>query len=176
MKAQFWSMDAIFAIVIFGVSIVLITFVWYDVTNQFTLASGYGVGAAQGQLQSLETRLVGPGSPSGWYSTISASNTVTWSNISIGLGSTGQANLSTQKIFTLLAMSNNNYQATKQDLGVGYDYYIIIHGSNYNLAIGSNPAIKNATTEQVATIPVTISGSSAQMQIIVWTNTTFGVA
>ena len=176
MKAQFWSMDAIFAIVIFGVAMVLITFVWYNVTNQFALANGNGVSNAQSQLQSLETRLVAPGSPSNWYSSINVSNTITWNNISIGLGGSGQGNLSRQKIYTLIAMTNTNYQATKQELGVGYDYFITLNGGNYNLTIGSNPALKNATTEQVAEVPVTINGASAQMQIIVWTNTTFGVS
>ncbi len=176
MRAQFWSMDAIFAIVIFSLAIVLMTYVWYDITNQFALASGYGVSSAQNQLQALQTRLLGTGTPSDWYSTVEVSNTLSWSNVSIGLAGPGTANLSSQKIFTLMAMSKSNYQASKQELGVGYDYYITITGSDFDLGIGSNPASQNATTEQVATLPVTISGRSAQMQIIVWTNTTFGVA
>lgn len=175
MKAQFWSMDAIFAIVIFGITVVLITFVWYTVTNQFALANGDGAGAAQAQLQSLESRLTSTGSPPGWYSSIAVSNTLTWNNISIGLGTGGPMNLSKQKVLTLLAMSNYNYQATKQDLGISYDYYINIQGSNFNLRIGFNPALQNATTEQVAVVPITINGAEAQMQVIVWTNTTFGV-
>ena len=176
MKAQFWSMDAVFALVIFSVAVVLVTYVWYGVTNQFALANGNGVGVAQSQLQSLENRLVSGGSPANWYSKVNISNTQTWDNISIGLGGNGQMNLSQQKVFTLLAMSSSNYQATKQELGVGYDYYITIKGSNYNLAIGQNPSLMNATTEQVADVPVTIGGTSAQMQVIIWTNTTFGVA
>jgi hypothetical protein len=41
--------------------------------------------------------------------------------------------------------------------------------------MGNNPANENATAEQVLTRPVTISGRSGQMQIIVWTNTSFGI-
>ena len=176
MKAQFWSMDAVFALVIFGVAVVLITYVWYGVTNQFALANGNGVGVAQSQLQSLQSRLVSDGSPASWYTAVNISNPSTWNNISIGLGGNGHMNLSQQKVLTLMAMSSHNYQATKQDLGVGYDYYITIVGSNYDIAIGLNPALMNATTEQVADMPVTIGGSAAQMHIIIWTNTTFGVA
>jgi hypothetical protein len=169
-------MDAVFAVVIFGIAIVLITYVWYGVTNQFAIANGNGVGYAQSQLQTLEGRLVSPGSPSDWYAVVNTSNTLTWNNVTIGLGSGGQMNLSRQKIFTLMAMSNYNYQATKQELGIGYDYYITVQGSNYNFAIGINPSTLNATTEQIADVPVTVGGSTAQMQVIVWTNTTFGVA
>lgn len=176
MKMQFWSLDAVFAIVIFGIAVVLITYVWSGVTNQFALANGNGVGVAQSQLQLLEERLLSHGSPSNWYATVNASNTLTWNNVSVGLDGIGQGNLSTQKILTLLAMSNSNYQATKQNLGVGYDYYITITGSNYDLSMGLNPSLMNATTEQVAEIPVTVNGGTASMQVIVWTNTTFGVA
>ena len=175
MKCQFWSMDAIFAMVIFGIAIVLVTFVWYNISNQFALASGYGVEGMQAQLQGLQARLLSQGMPPDWNNLVDTGNTATWNNISIGLGGEGQGTLSTQKVMTLMAMSNYDYQATKPELGVGFDYYITIRGGAIDLRIGRSPELKNAVSEQVSTVPVDIGGSQAYMQVIVWTNTSFGV-
>ncbi len=174
MKAQFWSIDVIFAMVLFGVAIVIITFVWYNVSNQFALANGYGVESMQAQLQGFESRIMSAGHPANWNNYVNLGSTSTWSNLSAGLLGSG-SNLSTQKVLTLMAMANTNYQATKQDLGVGYDYYIIIRSSTFDIHIGLNPGNYNATSIQTSTVPVVIGGSPAYMQVMVWTNTTFGV-
>ncbi len=175
MKLQFWSLDAIFAAVIFGTAVIIMTFVWYSVSNQFSITSGYGVEGMRTQLQNAEARILGSGTPGNWNSFINTSNTATWSNISVGLAMNNSLNLSTSKVFTLMAMSNYNYQATKQALGIGYDYYITISNSQFNLSIGSSPFNKRSMSQQVATAPVMVGGSPAVMKIIVWTNTTFGV-
>lgn len=174
MKGQFWSIDVIFAIALFGVAIVILTFVWYNISNQFAVASGYGVESMQTQLQGLESMVLSAGHPANWNSFVDLSNTITWANMSTGLVGS-QGSLSTKKILTLMAMSNTNYQATKQDLGVGYDYYINIKSSTFNVNIGQNPNGRNATSIQVATVPIVVDGSPGYMQLIVWTNTTFGV-
>ncbi len=174
MKAQFWSIDVIFAIVLFSIAIVIITFVWYSISNQFAIANGYGVGSMQAQLQGLESRIVSQGHPSYWNSAVDVSNTITWANMSVGLAD-GQGSLSTGKIMTLMAMASTNYQATKQDLGVGYDYYIVIKSNTFNVNMGLNPKGHNATSIQVATLPIVAGGSPGYMQLLVWTNTTFGV-
>ena len=41
-------------------------------------------------------------------------------------------------------MSNYDYQATKPELGVGFDYYITIRGGAIDLRIGRSPELKNA--------------------------------
>ncbi len=81
MRAQFWSFDVIFAVVIFGTALVLLTFVWTSISNQYSLSYGLGSANLQAQLQSLQNRILGPGTPSNWNSVLNVSNTMTWSNI-----------------------------------------------------------------------------------------------
>ncbi len=178
MKSQFWSFDIIFAMVIFVFTIIILSYVWYNIGNQLTLASGFDAVIIQTQLQSLNARITSPGSPVDWESTVTATNSLTWGNVSIGLG-TGQANnLAYWKIGTLESMSNSNYQATKALLGISYDYYITLSSPNYQIAIGRNPvnSATKTTSIQVATKSVFINGVPANMKIILWTNTTFGVS
>ena len=178
MKAQFWSMDMIFAVMIFMGGIVLLSYVWSNVNSQFSISYGYGIGLMQVQLNNLMQRIQSQGYPQNWNSYASVSNTNEWSNVSVGLGSSSiPGTISMNKVLTLMAMSNSNYQASKQLLGVGYDYYITIYSQGqYNLSIGRNPMSLNATSIQSATIPIVLNnGQNANMRVIVWTNTTFGV-
>jgi hypothetical protein len=179
MKAQFWSFDAIFAMAIFVAALVLLTFVWNSISNQFSLASGFGVVSMQAQLQGLQNRIALQGTPASWNSYINVSSIPTWSNVSIGLGTGSGSSLSVNKIMAFMAMSDHNstaYQATKPLLGVGYDYYITISENNVTLGFGIAPYTHSPTSIQVAMQSVTINGVPAQMQIIVWTNKTFGVS
>jgi hypothetical protein len=181
LKLQFWSIDLVFAIVIFSGAIILLSVVWVSINSQFSSSYGFSIGIMQLQLNSLLQRLQSQGSPANWDSFVAANSTGTWSNISVGLeSSTGGGTLSRNKVFALLGMANTNYQATKQLLGVGYDYYITISSqtvqNQYNISIGLNPATRNATAIQTATVPVIFdNGQSGVMRVIVWTNTTFGV-
>ena len=178
MKAQFWSMDMIFAVMIFMGGIVLLSYVWSNVNSQFSISYGYGIGLMQVQLNNLLQRIQAQGLPQDWNSYASVNNTNNWANVSVGLGSSSiPGTISMNKVLTLMAMSNSNYQASKQLLGVGYDYYITIYSQGqYNLSIGRNPMSLNATSIQSATIPILLdNGQNANMRVIVWTNTTFGV-
>ena len=178
MKAQFWSMDMIFAVMIFMGGIVLLSYVWSNVNSQFSISYGYGIGLMQIQLNNLLQRIQAQGSPQNWNSYASVNNTNNWANVSVGLGSSSTpGTISMNKVLTLMAMSNSNYQASKQLLGVGYDYYITIYSQGqYNLSIGRNPMNLNPTSIQSATIPIVLdNGQDANMRVIVWTNTTFGV-
>ena len=178
MKAQFWSIDMIFAIVIFSGAIILLSFVWTSINGQFSSTYGYSIGIMQIQLNNLLQRLQTPGSPQNWNSMISVNTVSTWANVSVGLeSSSGGGVLSRNKLLALMAMVNNNYQATKQSMGVGYDYYITLSSQGqYNISMGLSPFLQNATAIQTATVPVVLdNGQAAQMRVIVWTNTTFGV-
>jgi hypothetical protein len=169
-KAQFWSFDAIFAVVIFSTAITILAFVWAGVSSQLSLASGAGDVIMQAQAQTFAQTLLSQGTPPNWQSAINTTNTQTWSGIGIGLGSSASgAALSMQKVYTLMAMSNYNYQATKQSLGVGYEYYITIYNSAYNITIGSNPATGKAMTVYVATESVSLDGMPAVMKVELWT-------
>jgi hypothetical protein len=179
-KAQFWSFDALFAMIIFTAAVLIATDVWYSVSNQFAVSYGYGVGNMEMQLNSFSTQLLGTGYPSNWDSQISISNTLTWNNISIGLGNQNNgyasSSLSESKVMTLYGMSNYNYQATKTQLGLSYDYYITFSGSGVDLSIGKNPLSGGATAIEVSNRFVTLNNKTVEMRVLVWTNTTFGVS
>lgn len=179
MKAQFWSFDVIFAMVVFGSALLLITFVWLGVSSQFSLSYGLGTQIMQAQAQSLQARILGQGNPVNWYSQVNVINTNTWSNISIGLGTGVGSQLSQNKVMTLMSMSNYNsisYQATKSLLGVGFDYYILINATNYTVALGLPPYQYKPYAVVVAKQSAILNGLPATMQVILWTNKTFGVS
>ncbi len=174
MKLQFWSFDVIFAMVIFGFAITILAFVWYSINNQFSLSYGYSAGSMQLEAQALANRLLTPGNPASWSSLVSINNPLSWSNISIGLlGSNGQ--LSMQKLSTLESMANANYQATKQAMGVSYDYYIVVNYQGIKFGIGANPYTNRALSIYVVNKPIIINNVPSTMQVMVWTNTSFGV-
>lgn len=174
MKLQFWSFDVIFAMVIFAFAITILAFVWYNISNQFSFAYGYGSSSMQVQAQALANRLLTPGTPSFWSSMIIANNVSTWNSITIGLlGENGQ--VSPEKIAALESMSNYNYQATKQAMGVAYDYYILINYQGIKFGIGLSPYSANAMSIYVVNKPIVINNTPATMQVMVWTNTSFGV-
>ena len=178
LKAQFWSFDVIFAVVIFSVAITILAFTWFNVNNQLSLSYGSGTTLMQLQAQALSQTIFSTGSPSNWQTRINTTNTLTWSAVSVGLMSTsGTANLSTNKVYTLLSMSNYNYQATKQSLGVAYDYFITIrnnplYGAGLNITIGKNPTKNRALTVFVEKRSAFINGIPVALNITLWTNTT----
>jgi hypothetical protein len=177
MKAQFLSFDAIFAIVIFTFAVSLLAFVWYDVDAQISVTSVTSSQNMQAQTQTVAERLLLSGFPSNWNAVVSTNSSATWANVSVGLGNGAPGNLSIDKVLALAAMANDNYQSTKPLLGVSYDYYIVIKGSNFYIPIGAKPSVVNLIlTQQVTTRPVTINGAPAQMQVFIWTNSTFGVS
>jgi hypothetical protein len=179
MKAQFWSFDAIFAIVVFGSALMLITFVWLGVSSQFSLSFPLGTQLMQAQVQSLQNRIVSQGTPASWYVSVNALDTSTWNNISVGLGTGVNGQLSPTKIMAFLAMSSGSsatYQATKQLLGVSYDYYIVINATNYTISLGLPPYKMNPYAVVVGRQSATLNGVPVAMQVILWTNKSFGVS
>lgn len=179
MKAQFWSFDVIFAIVIFVIAIALLVQAWRSVTNEFSISSSNPVLNMQTQLKALASLLLSQGTPPNWNTIINVSNSSTWQNTqtgySIGLGAGNSSIISAPKLMSFIAISNTNYQGTKPLLGIGYDYFITIKGSGMYFAIGKNPQNLGATAVQVTNLPVLVNGNAAQMQIILWTNRTFGI-
>lgn len=167
----------VFAMVIFTVAIALLSIVWTSVVNQYATAYGGGVGDMQIQLNNLMQNIQLSGYPYNWNTAMAANSVASWPNSTIGLGTGAPGQLSYSKIGSLEAMSNYDYQATKQLLGVGYDYYIVIYSlDGLNVTIGRNPFYNNATAIQAETLPVVLSnGQPATVEAMVWTNTTFGV-
>jgi hypothetical protein len=176
-KAQFWSFDVIFAMVIFTIALTILGFTWYSVNNELALSYGSGAILAQLETHTLAQNIMSTGYPTSWFSVVNTSNTFTWSNVSIGLSlAPSSSNLSINKIYALSAMSSNNYQATKQDLGVGYDYYVTIVGGSYNISIGRNPSTNKALTVYVERRSALLQGTPVIVQAIVWTNTSLAIS
>ena len=179
MKAQFWSFDVIFAMAIFSSALMLISFVWLGVSGQFSLSYSLGSQIMQAQVQSLQSRILTPGTPSNWNSAVNVIDSSTWNNVSVGLGTGVGSQLSQNKLMDLMAMSNYNsidYQATKSLLGVGYDYYIIINATNYTIKLGMPPYKYNPYAVVVSKQSAFLNGAPATMQVMLWTNKTFGVS
>lgn len=176
MKAQFWSIDMIFSIILLTTVIAILSVVWVSVSSQYSLAYGYAIGSMQAQLSAMMQLLQTQGVPQNWNTAIPA-NSISGTNFTIGLMSSNGGTVSSGKLAALSAMSGSNYQAVKQHLGIAYDYYIIVSIPNqYNMTIGSNPFTNNAVAVQSATLPITLdNGEAGSMRVMVWTNTSFGV-
>ncbi|MCL5093008.1 MAG: hypothetical protein M1128_00895, partial [Candidatus Marsarchaeota archaeon] len=52
-KAQFWSFDVIFAIVIFTISLTILAYTWFNINNELALAYGNGGTIMELQAQTL---------------------------------------------------------------------------------------------------------------------------
>lgn len=181
LKGQFWSFDLVFAIIIFSVSITILAFTWFNINSQLALSYGNGTLLMQIQEQRLMQSIITTGSPSNWENEINDTNPSTWSNISVGLASSpSSTTLSGGKVYALMAMADNggfaNYQATKQLLGIGYEYYITISDPAYTLSIGENPSIYNSLTSYTGSESVFLGGSPAILKVVVWTNKPLAVS
>ncbi|MGC8478708.1 MAG: hypothetical protein ACP5NE_02160 [Candidatus Micrarchaeia archaeon] len=171
LKAQFWSFDLIFSIIIFSVALTILTFTWFGVNSQLSLAYGNGATLMQLQASTFAQTLMSPGAPSDWAGLVNTTNPSTWGPVSIGLASRpGSTTLSLQKIYAFMSMANANYQATKPYLGIAYEYYVVIKGPAFNITIGSSPSQGKALTTYVVKKSVVVDGSPAVMDVIVWTN------
>ncbi len=181
-KAQFWSFDVVFALVIFGIALTVLTFTWYNLNNQLALAYGGGDTILQLQTKSLASGILSTGVPTNWQSITNTVNTATWSNVSIGLASAPLgSNISTSKLYTFMSMSNYNYQASKQTLGMAFDYYVTITsnptvGAGLNITIGRNPQTNGALTTYVERRSAFINGIPVSVRVMAWTNTTLATS
>ena len=162
--------------IIFGVALTIIGLAWFNLNTQLSIAYSGGSILAQLQAQALAQNLLSQGSPANWEALVNTGNDLTWSGIGIGLGnSTSGGTLSQKKLYAFTAMAQTNYQATKQELGVGYDYFIIIEGGNINITIGRNPDVFNAVSVYVDKRSAFLGATPVVIQAEVWTNTTLGV-
>ncbi|MDE1870796.1 MAG: hypothetical protein KGI06_00975 [Candidatus Micrarchaeota archaeon] len=176
-KAQFWSFDVIFAMIIFSFAITVLAYTWFNLSSELAIGYGNGSGIMQLQLKSLSRSLLSEGYPGNWQSIENSTDSATWAGLSVGLANAdGSYSLSPDKVYALASMSNSNYEATKEALGTGFDYYIRISGdpqaSGMNISIGRNPLGGAPLTEYVSREYATMSGAPVSVTIILWTNTT----
>ncbi len=171
MRGQFWSFDVIFAIIIFSVVLIIITFSWNTISTQISLSYGNNAELMQIQSASLARTLLLPGTPISWNTEVNTTNTITWSNLTIGLtNSAGDNNISSSKLYTFIAMSNYNYSDTKSALGIGYDYYITISNNEMNITIGENPDTNNALDVYSYRESGSLNRMPVEIDVMLWTS------
>ena len=171
MKGQFWSFDVIFAIIIFSVVLVIITLSWNNISNQISLSYGNNAELMQIQAASLARTLLLPGTPTSWNTEVNTTNTITWSNLTIGLtDNIGDNNISSSKLYTFIAMANYNYSDTKSALGIGYDYYITISNEEMNITIGENPNTYNALDVYSYRESGSLNNMPVMIDVMLWTS------
>ncbi|ASI13512.1 hypothetical protein Mia14_0176 [Candidatus Mancarchaeum acidiphilum] len=169
-KAQFWSIDVIFSIVIFTVALTLLAYTWYNINNQLALSYSDGSTVMSIQAFTMSGTLMTPGYPINWQDDVNLSDNANWNEISIGLLKNGSDQISNSKLYTFIAMANSNYQATKTSLGASYNYYIVIRGSGINIKIGRNPALYNATSVVRQTSSAMLNNMQVSVIVETWTN------
>ena len=181
-KGQFWSFDVIFAVIIFSFAITILAFTWSSINNSLSISNGNGAGLMQAQLQAMMQSVMSPGSPGNWQGAVNTTNPGSWQMVSAGLlESNGSMQLDPSKVYALQSMSNYDYQASKQALGVGFDYYITIKGSdNYgsgiNITMGRNPEDFRALTIYTDSAFSSLDERPVVVRAMVWTNTTLGLS
>jgi hypothetical protein len=179
-RAQFWSFDLIFAVVIFCFAITILAYTWFNINNQ--LASEYSSTSIllQLQAQTLSQGLMSPGAPGNWQNTVNTLSTPTWSGVSVGLATAqSSSSISASKLYTFMSMANYNYLATKPPLGVAFDYYITIVSPSaanaISISIGKNPSTNGALATYAQKMSATLNGIPVVVTVNVWTGTAFAL-
>ncbi len=179
-RAQFWSFDLIFAVVIFSFAVTILAYSWFNINNQ--LASSYSPTYIMLQLQeqALSQSLMSPGAPANWQSTVNTLSTTSWTGVSVGIAASAlNSSLSASKLYTFMSMANYNYQASKTPLGVAFDYYITVVSTGsanaVSISIGSNPSTNGALAVYAQKMSATLNGIPVVVTVNVWTNAGFAL-
>ena len=178
MKLQIWSLDLIFAVVIFSFTITVVGVTWLHISNGLVASYGNAQGVAYIQASSMSDTLLSAGTPADWQSAVNTTNSVSWRGVTPGIDTvSGQTQISSAKLYAFLSMAALNYTATKPLFGLGSDYYIIISspGSGIaNITIGRNPLNYNASTISVNRRSASLNGNPVWVTVQVWSNSTSG--
>ena len=76
-KAQIWSLDLIFALVIFGFTMTILAAAWLKTTNDISTSGSGSTAVLSIQTKSFADALMSPGYPQNWYGTINTVNPYT---------------------------------------------------------------------------------------------------
>ncbi len=169
-KAQFWSFDALFAIMIFSVAVTILALTWLNISNELSLSSSNQGFIMQLQAQDVAQSLVSPGSPANWQSTINLTNPSSWIDDGVGLGSSQGSSLSTTKLYALQSMVSYNYSAAGPALGTEFNYYITMNGGPFNVTMGDNPTTNNAVTTFLSRKSGVINGVPVKIVVYIWSS------
>jgi hypothetical protein len=178
-KAQIWSLDLIFALVIFGFTMTILAAAWLKTTNDISVSSSGTAAVLSVQTKLFADALMSPGYPQDWYGTIDTVNATTWAGVVPGiLSGSGSDAIAPYKLYSLISLSNSNYSASVSLFGVGYNYCIQITGAaadgGTNITIGKNPLANGATYVYAVQRGATLYGIPVSVDIMLWTNTTSG--
>jgi hypothetical protein len=177
-KGQIWSMDLIFAIVIFSFTITTIGVAWLHISNGISTSYSSGQGLMYIQSSAMVDTLLSQGFPVDWSSTINSTMASSWKGVVPGIeNAAGQPQISGPKLYAFMSMASSNYTATKALFGIGSDYYIVISspgGGIGNITIGHNPLLFNASTILVSRRSAVLAGSPIWVNVEVWTNSSAG--
>ncbi len=179
MKAQFWSLDLVFAMVIFGFAVSILAYTWFNISAQLSSAYSGAAPIMQLQAQTLAQDLMSPGAPANWQSIVNTGSSQSWGNVSIGIvSSTGSSAISPAKLNALYLMSVTDYQALKLPLGLGFDYFITVatvpsSTSAVTTVIGRDPNANGALTVYTQRISAALNGAPVVVTVEVWTGSTF---
>jgi hypothetical protein len=180
MKLQIWSMDLIFAVVIFSFTITVVGIIWLHISNGLTASYGNTQGVMYMQAGAMSDVLLSPGTPADWQNVVAATNSLSWTGVAPGIETVaGQPQISLPKLYALMSMAAMNYTASKPLFGIGNDYYIVITSPGPgigNITIGKNPLAYNASTVFVDRRSATLDGSPVWVIIEVWSGGTPGAA
>ncbi len=180
-KAQFWSFDLIFSVVIFSFAITILAYTWFTINTQLSNAYSPTYIILQMQEQALSQSIMSPGAPVNWQSAVNTLSTASWSGVSIGLaGSPSNSSISMNKLYALISMANYNYQALKPSLGVAFDYYITIVNSpsaanTVSISLGRSPFTNGALALFSQKMSATLNGIPVIVTVYVWTNAGFAI-
>lgn len=178
LKLQIWSLDLIFAVVIFSFTITVVGVTWLHISNGLAGSYGNAQGVAYIQASSMADVLLSAGSPIDWQSSINAINSTSWIGVAPGImTSPGGTQISSSKLFALMSMASTNYTATKPLFGLGSDYYVVISSPGQglsNITLGRNPLVYNASTISVSRRSASLNGNPIWVTIQVWSNSTAG--
>lgn len=177
MKGQLYSLDMIFAIIIFSFTITILALSWLNINDQLSAAYTGSSGTLSLQASSMISGILSQGYPYNWYAIVNTTNTLSWQNTYPGIYNS-QGVISNMKLAALESMVSYNYSAIKPLLGLGYEYYIEIYSpdnQSINLTIGRSPFIGDATTIYVDKEPSILDGKSVIVETLLWTNESVGV-
>ncbi len=175
-KLQIWSLDLIFAVVIFSFTVTVVGVTWLHISNGLVTSYSNAQGILYMQSSSMADTLLSAGAPANWQTAINTTNSTTWKGVVPGIEATsGQPQISVPKLYALISMASSNYSATRSLFGIGNDYYIIISSPGQgiaNITIGRNPLIYNASTIFVNRRSAILYGNPVAVQVEVWSNNT----
>jgi len=175
-RAQFWSFDALFAMIIFVAAITILSLAWFNISTELSLSSGSISYIMQLQSQAVAQNIVSAGSPQNWQSIVNLSAPITWERVGVGLASSqGSSSLSPAKLYALQSMVNSNYSTAGLELGTDFNYYITIDSSQFNVTMGMNPVTSNSVTTFLNRKSAYINGVPVEISVYIWSGSTSSV-